>query len=105
MHRLAHVKAAGQVAQDLNAAGFGQCRIHARGHLLAIQQIGLDHHRIAQRAGVGLQGLGIAVQQQQARAPLRKMRGDGRAQLAGGAGDQDNGVGGFPTGSLPRLAA
>ena len=89
MHRIAHAKAAGQVAQHVDAAKALHRRCQCRRHLRAVQQISCHVQpllaRFAQRR---LQRRHRAPEQHQARALRGKGSSHRLAQVAGGAGHE-----------------
>ena len=105
MHPFAHVKAAGQMAQHVDAAGACDGLADAVGHLLAIQQVDLGQLGVRDAAVVLTQRARVAIQQHQPRALAGEVGHHGGAQVAGGAGDENGGAGFGHGAACARLSA
>jgi hypothetical protein len=89
VHRLAHAKAAGDVAQHVDAAEPRQRLLHHGLHLRRVEQVARrEQPRGAFSAEGTLQQRRVAVDQHQCRALGLEGRGQCAAQMAGGAGDE-----------------
>ena len=87
MHRLAHAKAAGQVAQHIDAPEARHRRRQRGRDLRPVEQVGGQEQPVVARvAKGGLQGFKLPADQHQPRALAGKGGGHRLPEVAGGAG-------------------
>ena len=88
MHRLAHAKAAGDVAAGVDGAKAVERLLNAGLHGVPIHQIDRQQQDVVCVVERRLQRVQASIRQHQSRATLPEGGGHGLAEMAGGAGDE-----------------